>query len=55
MTEPARWIDKAETVIVLRPDMTADDWAQVIEAMGISQDAINRAVAALIAAAEEAA
>lgn len=55
--EPTRWIENAETVIVIRPGMTADDWAQVIQQMGISQEVINRAVAALIEAAgkEEAA
>lgn len=58
MSEPTRkWIEQAETVIVLRPGMTPDDWAAVIAAMGISQETIDRAVAALIEAAgkEEAA
>lgn len=55
MTDQPRWIEAAQDVIVLKPDMTPDDWAAVIAAMGITQEQVNRAVAALIAAAEEAA
>jgi hypothetical protein len=50
MTE-TRWIERVEPVIVLHPGMTPDEWAQVIAAMGISQDTIDRVVAALVEAA----
>jgi hypothetical protein len=51
MTETARWIERVEPVIVIRPGMTPDEWAQVIAAMAIPQDTIDRVVAALIEAA----
>jgi hypothetical protein len=56
MTE-TRWIERVEPVIVLHPGMTPDEWAQVIAAMAIPQDTIDRVVAALVEAAgkEEAA
>jgi hypothetical protein len=57
MEQPRKWIETVQDVIVIRPGMTPDDWAAVIAAMGISQETIDRAVAALIEAAgkEEAA
>lgn len=53
MTEPTRWIERVQPVIVIRPDMTPDEWQQVFAAMGITQERIDALARTLVTAAEQ--